>query len=143
LPLLANNIQSEQKRRHQLQLSLELFVESPEKSLDFYRRALGFEIQGSPSTDYTMLKNGDAVIAINSRSVLSTDHPLRIDTGQRAGLGVEIVLRVADVEGAYRAAKESGWPLSDLALQPWGLRDFRLVDPDGYYIRVTGRKNET
>lgn len=50
-----------------------------------------------------MLKNGDAVIAINSGSVLSTDHPLRIDTGQRAGLGVEIVLKVADVEGAYRA----------------------------------------
>lgn len=126
-----------------MQLSLELFVESPEKSLDFYRRVLGFEVQGSPSTEYTMLQSGDAVIAINSRSVLSTDHPLRIDTGQRAGLGIEIVLKVADVEGAYRAAKESGWPLSDLALQPWGLRDFRLVDPDGYYVRVTGRKDET
>ncbi|MBY2909933.1 VOC family protein [Rhizobium leguminosarum] len=126
-----------------MQLSLELFVESPEKSLDFYRRVLGFEVQGSPSTEYTMLQSGDAVIAINSRSVLSTDHPLRIDTGQRAGLGIEIVLKVADVEDAYRAAKESGWPLSDLALQPWGLRDFRLVDPDGYYVRVTGRKNET
>ncbi|MGO8036694.1 VOC family protein [Rhizobium leguminosarum] len=125
-----------------MQLSLELFVESPEKSLDFYRRVLGFEVQGSPSTEYTMLQSGDAVIAINSRSVLSTDHPLRIDTGQRAGLAIEIVLKVADVEDAYRAAKESGWPLSDLALQPWGLRDFRLVDPDGYYVRVTGRKNE-
>ncbi|MGO6968638.1 VOC family protein [Rhizobium leguminosarum] len=122
-----------------MQLSLELFVEAPETSIDFYRRVLGFEIQGSPSTEYTMLRNGDAVIAINSRSVLSTDHPLRIDTGQRAGLGVEIVLKVADVEGAYRTAKESGWPVSDLALQPWGLRDFRLVDPDGYYVRVTNR----
>ncbi|MHC2363869.1 lactoylglutathione lyase [Rhizobium leguminosarum] len=111
----------------------------PEKSLDFYQRVLGFEVQGSASAEYTMLKNGDAVIAINSHSVLSTDHPLRIDTGQRAGFGVEIVLKVADVEGAYRAAKESGWPVSDLALQPWGLRDFRLVDPDGYSIRVTSR----
>ncbi|MGM5056103.1 VOC family protein [Rhizobium sp. 814_E9_N1_1] len=125
-----------------MQLSLELFVESPEESLDFYRRVLGFQIQGSARTEFTMLKNGDAVIAINSRSVLSTDHPLRIDAGQRAGLGVEIVLKVADVEDAYRAAKESCWPVSDLALQTWGLRDFRLVDPDGYYVRVTGRKNE-
>lgn len=123
-----------------MQLSLELFVESPEKSIDFYRRVLGFEVQGSASTEYTMLENGDAVVAINSRSVLSIDHPLRIASGQRAGLGVEIVLKVADVEDAYRAAKESGWPVSDLALQPWGLRDFRLVDPDGYYVRVTGRK---
>ncbi|RWX36071.1 VOC family protein [Rhizobium leguminosarum] len=125
-----------------MQLSLELFVESPEKSLEFYRRVLGFEVQGSAGTEYTMLKNGDAVVAINSRSVLSTDHPLRIASGQRAGLGVEIVLKAGNVEDAYRAAKESGWPVSDLALQPWGLRDFRLVDPDGYYVRVTSRKNE-
>ncbi|MGM5059498.1 VOC family protein (plasmid) [Rhizobium leguminosarum] len=122
-----------------MHLSLELFVETPETSIDFYRRVLGFESQGSSSTEYTMLKNGDAVIAINSRSVLSSDHPLRIDTGHRAGLGVEIVLKVADVEDAYRAAKESDWPVSDLALQPWGLRDFRLIDPDGYYVRVTSR----
>ncbi|MBB2823379.1 UNVERIFIED_ORG: putative glyoxalase superfamily protein PhnB [Rhizobium esperanzae] len=86
-----------------------------------------------------MLTNGDAVIAINSRSALASDHPLRIETGERAGLGIEIVLSVADVDGAYRRAKESGWPLSALAQQPWGLRDFRLSDPDAYYIRVSGR----
>ncbi|MBX4860002.1 glyoxalase [Rhizobium bangladeshense] len=122
-----------------MQLGLELFVETPGKSLDFYQRVLGFEIQGAASAEYTMLKNGDAVIAINSRSVLSTDHPLQIETGERVGLGVEIVLKVPDVEDAYRSAKESGWPVSDLALQPWGLRDFRLIDPDGYYVRVTSR----
>jgi len=118
---------------------LELFVEAPERSVDFYRRILGFEVHGSMSKEYTMLTNGDAVIAINSRSALSRDHPLRIETDQRAGLGVEIVLSVADVEDAFRRAKESGWPISDLALQQWGLRDFRLIDPDGYYVRVTSR----
>ncbi|OWV82356.1 glyoxalase [Rhizobium sp. R634] len=122
-----------------MQLRLELFVEAAERSLDFYRRVLGFEIRGSASAEYTMLTNGDAVIAINLRSALPSDHPLRIETGEKAGLGIEIVLSVADVEDAYRTAKESGWPLSDLAQQPWGLRDFRLVDPDGYYIRVTSR----
>jgi hypothetical protein len=64
---------------------------------------------------------------------------VRVDAGERTGLGVEIVLKVADIENAYRIAKESDWPVSDLALQPWGLRDFRLVDPDGYYLRVTSR----
>ncbi|MBB2749754.1 UNVERIFIED_ORG: catechol 2,3-dioxygenase-like lactoylglutathione lyase family enzyme [Rhizobium aethiopicum] len=122
-----------------MQLRLELFVEAPERSIDFYRRVLGFEIWGSASAGYTLLTNGDAAIAINSRSALASDHPLRIETGERAGLGIEIVLSVADVEDAYRSAKESGWPVSDVAIQPWGLRDFRLVDPDGYYIRVTSR----
>ncbi|AJC80169.1 glyoxalase/bleomycin resistance protein/dioxygenase family protein [Rhizobium etli bv. phaseoli str. IE4803] len=119
---------------------MELFVEAPERSLDFYRRVLGFEIQGSASADYTMLTNGDAVISINPRSVLASDHPLRIETGEKAGLGIEIVLSVADVDDAHRMAKVSGWPVSDLALQPWGLSDFRLVDPDGYYLRVTSQR---
>lgn len=123
-----------------MQLRLELFVEAPERSLDFYRRVLGFEIQGSASADYTMLTNGDAVISINSRSVLARHHPLRIETGEKAGLGIEIVLTVADVDDAYRVVKESGWPVSDLALQPWGLLDFRLTDPDGYYVRVTSQR---
>jgi lactoylglutathione lyase len=26
-----------------------------------------------------------------------------------------------------------------IAERPWGLRDFRLADPDGYYWRVTTR----
>lgn len=128
------------KRRHRLKLRLELFVEAPERSLDFYRRVLSFEIQGSASAEYTMLTNGDAVIAINSRSALASDHPLWLETGEKAGLGIEIVLSVADVDDAYRRAKESGWPLSDLAEQPWDLRDFRLIDPDGYYLRVTSRR---
>jgi hypothetical protein len=34
----------------------------------------------------------------------------------------------------------AGWPLTqDIALQPWGRRDFRLLDPSGYYLRVTER----
>ncbi|MBX5206818.1 VOC family protein [Rhizobium sp. NZLR11] len=122
-----------------MQLRLELFVEAPETSVDFYRRVLGFDVQGSASTGYTLLTNGEAVIAINSRSALSNDHPLRLETGEKAGLGIEIVLSVADIEEAYRTAKESGWPVSDPAQQPWGLLDFRLSDPDGYYVRVTSR----
>lgn len=124
-----------------MQLKLELFVDVPEESISFYCRTLGFEVSGSISSEYTMLTNGDAVIAINSRRALANNHPLRIETGERTGLGIEIVLSVADVEIAYRMAEKSGWPLSDLATQPWGLRDFRLIDPDGYYLRVTSRRH--
>jgi lactoylglutathione lyase len=27
----------------------------------------------------------------------------------------------------------------DLQDRPWGLTDFRIIDPAGYYLRVTGR----
>jgi lactoylglutathione lyase len=28
-------------------------------------------------------------------------------------------------------------PVELLCDRPWGLRDFRVVDPDGYYLRIT------
>lgn len=34
----------------------------------------------------------------------------------------------------------SDWPLhEDVVTRPWGLRDCRLLDPDGYYWRITTR----
>jgi uncharacterized glyoxalase superfamily protein PhnB len=33
-----------------------------------------------------------------------------------------------------RATGVEATPLQD---QPWGLRDFRVVDPEGYYLRFT------
>jgi hypothetical protein len=33
-----------------------------------------------------------------------------------------------------------GWPLTEeLQDRPWGLKDFRILDPAGYYLRITGR----
>jgi lactoylglutathione lyase len=38
---------------------------------------------------------------------------------------------------------DSGHPVFELPQQrPWGLWDFRIVDPDGYYLRVTSRARE-
>jgi len=58
-----------------------------------------------------------------------------------AGAGVEIVLELADVaavEAAAARVERSRWPLVEpLTDRPWGLRDFRVADPDGYYLRVT------
>ncbi len=48
---------------------------------------------------------------------------------------MEIVLEVEDLEAALAdAAHAVAEPLQD---RPWGLRDFRVSDPDGYYVRVT------
>jgi lactoylglutathione lyase len=34
----------------------------------------------------------------------------------------------------------AGWPITeDLRDRPWGLRDFRVLDPAGYYLRITAR----
>lgn len=52
--------------------------------------------------------------------------------------GSEIVLRVEDVDAEYAQVVRSGWPVANaLREQTWGLRDFRLFDPSGQYLRVT------
>jgi len=125
-----------------MKLRLELFVADVAASIEFYRRALNFQVVGETSEQYTMLSNGEAIISVNEREALGPDHPLRAGNGERPGLGVEIVLSAGDVESFYDAARTCGHTVSELVLQPWGLRDFRIVDPDGYYIRVTSRQKE-
>lgn len=120
-------------------LRIEIFVHDIDRSVDFYERVLGFTRE-TASPDYVAIRHGAALIGIGAMSHLSAGHPLKSSAGERSGLGVEIVLEVDDVEVAFVAARTTGHPLlSPLQDRPWGQRDFRLADPDGYYIRVTSR----
>jgi lactoylglutathione lyase len=50
------------------------------------------------------------------------------------------VLEVDDVGGEHDRVVEAGWPLEQgLQDRPWGLTDVRIIDPVGYYLRVTSR----
>jgi lactoylglutathione lyase len=56
------------------------------------------------------------------------------------GAGVEIVLEVRDVDAALEQVERAGFGVVEpLRERPWGLRDFRVADPDDYYVRVTTR----
>jgi len=48
---------------------------------------------------------------------------------------------VDDVEDIYKKAKEFAKITDELQVQPWGLKDFRMVDSFGYYLRVTEPHN--
>ncbi len=119
-------------------LQVELFVNDLEASIDFYGRILGFTMGEQQSDGYTPMHNGPVTFAINVNSALSDDHPIYIAESDRPGRGVEFVLRVEDLRKLYAHVQAQGWPISGkLHHQPWGLDDFRLQDPDGYYLRIT------
>jgi hypothetical protein len=40
---------------------------------------------------------------------------------------------------AMRSSPRGGELLEDLVDRPWGLQDFRLLDPDRYLLRYTSR----
>jgi catechol 2,3-dioxygenase-like lactoylglutathione lyase family enzyme len=116
-----------------MRLRLELFVADVLRSIDWYVEVLGFvPVRADPG--YASLQRGDVVIGLGrghnpAGAVLEP------------GAGVEIVLELDDraaLEVAAARVVEKGWPLNEpLTDRPWGLRDFRVVDPDGYYLRIT------
>jgi len=113
-------------------LRLELTVKDMEAAKDFYTRVLDFQIEKVENAEYIALRNGHARIGLSTHSDLHDE---------RVGRGVEIVLEVEDV-GQFHERAQSAGPTSIAALkkEPWGLTDFSVVDPDGYFIRVTSRR---
>ena len=121
-------------------LRLELLVRELGPSIEFYVRVLGFEQEAERPGGYTPLARGSARIALNRHSDLDASDPIRLGAHDKAGRGVELVLEVDDVEALHRHVVAPQWPrTAELERQPWGLTDFRLTDPDGYYWRVTSR----
>jgi catechol 2,3-dioxygenase-like lactoylglutathione lyase family enzyme len=127
-------------------LRLELFVQDVEASVRFYRSTLGLEPPAtwSPS-GYVPIHAGTVIIGVQHLANLPADH--HFSAGRLAGprgVGLEIVIEVDDIDLAYATAASHAEPcgghVEPLADQPWGLRDFRLVDPDGYYVRITSHR---
>lgn len=124
----------------EMTLRVELFVDDLPQAIAFYHQILGFQYPKQDGDGYTPLTNGQVTIGLNLRVNLPADHPLQAQMGERLGRGVELVLEVNDIETMYAQVVATDWPLADqLQRQPWGLIDFRLVDPDGYYWRITSR----
>lgn len=125
----------------------ELFVADTTRATEFYRDVLGFEVTAAfgeaDGSTYIELRNGDAIIGVQREDALED----AVADGDPAVFrsppsGVELVLEVGDVEAYRERARASGCSVAaELAERPWGELDFRLRDPDGYYLRITSRQS--
>jgi len=123
-------------------IRMELFTSDMEKSVNFYTEVLGFTMEGEKiNRSYQPVKKGNVVIGIGPISKLSKDHYFNPNLkNMRKGYGVEIVLEVKNIQKVYEQVKSNGYPIhGPLTMQNWGLEDFRLIDPDGYYLRITSK----
>jgi len=123
-----------------MSLRLELFVDDLEKSIEFYTQVLGFErLKGGK--DYVPVRSGSVVIGLGPADKLSKQHYFNPELqSSRRGLGTEIVFEVDDINDMFDRVKANGHRiLSPLIKRPWGATDFRIADPDGYYLRLTSR----
>jgi catechol 2,3-dioxygenase-like lactoylglutathione lyase family enzyme len=112
----------------------ELFVADVQESIRFYR-TLGFEVAHQKPDGYATLSCGATVVAL---APLPGWLPLHwLGFLRRPPLGTEIVFYSDGLEQARAALEAAGYEPGPIALQPWGVRDFRITDYDGYYIRIS------
>ena len=112
----------------------EIGVSDMERSLAFYSK-LGFTKNREGTTDdkglqWCSLEFGDSQVWLQ-RSDVDPDYQPDAPKGN----GVTIYLRVDDVDAAYDATKKAGLQmniLKEIETHWYGLREFKLADPDGY-----------
>lgn len=116
-------------------LRCEVFSADLDATASFYVQVLGFEVERDERTapsPYLALVRGQVRVGAAARARVPDPEQ------RRPPVGVELVLEVEDLEVDRARVRAAGWPVvQDVQLQPWGSRDFRLLDPDGYYWRVT------
>jgi catechol 2,3-dioxygenase-like lactoylglutathione lyase family enzyme len=117
---------------------VELFVSDVERSIGFYE-ALGFRV-AKRWRDWLILERDGVKLTLQGDShAVAGPHYFTPDIGRRPrGTGVEIVVQVDDVDALYADAQAGGLnvvkPIQD---RDWRARDFRVADPDGYFVRFT------
>ncbi|MFP7494525.1 VOC family protein [Terribacillus saccharophilus] len=117
----------------------ELFVGKLSASVVFYRCLLGKGCAVHDEKSALFKDDGGGALLLTDESVLDDNHYFTGMAESKKGKGVELVLPVPDVERVFNKIN-SIYPHSiesNITVRPWGKLDFRLVDPDGYYVRVT------
>ena len=118
-------------------LRFEIFPSDLDATADFYTRVLRFEVAADRRREpqpYLAFRRD----AVRIGAARHADHAH--SSHRRPPVGVELVLEVDDLDAELERVRMSGWPIAEqLEERPWGLRDFRLIDPSGYYLRLTNR----
>ena len=101
------------------------------EAVGFYKRA-GFGVRlyddGSNASG-----EGFAFVDFDGQSVFDLDGIPGLDRkANRAGC----YLITKDADLWHERMSRSGLPVSELANQPWGMREFTLTDPSGNHIRI-------
>ena len=113
-----------------------LNVEDVERSIAFYTRALSFEVvrnyAAAGRTVWAMLQNGPAKLMING-----SDDPGSAQRRRRPSYGETVLYLYVELACDCHAAMTArGIGAGKVEIEPYGMEEFRLRDPDGYEIAI-------
>jgi len=133
-------------------LVLELHVPNFSKTKKFYAMFGFHELWNKPATGgefylgYLVITREDALGETHlnfyggKEKVSQHSHFKNFPADTPRGYAVEITIPVSDVEVLWKSAKDKLKPeqiAQLLALKRWGKKDFRVIDPHGFYVRFT------
>jgi hypothetical protein len=129
-------------------LQVELHVPDFGQVLDFYGK-LGFrkvwERRDNNSGDYLVMERDGVVLNFwpGNETVYGQSYFKGFPKNTKRGYGVELVICVQDPRGLHEEVRGFAKIVGELVKRPWGLWDFRIEDPFGYYIRITEKYDVT
>jgi lactoylglutathione lyase len=123
-------------------LSVSLTVKDLGVSLTWYRDVVGFVVEREYERDgkrmAVALKTGDLRILLNQ-----DDGAKGWDREKGAGISLHFTT-AQDVDAVAQRIKDRGGRLaSEPADTPWGVRAFRVVDPDGFKLSIASERLPT
>ena len=120
-----------------MSLRFEIFTADLNSVVAFYTQVLGFSLVRDERTapvGYVALDRDGVHLGAAFR-----DDPVD-RSARRPPTGIEVVLEVDDLRAEHDRVVAAGWPLEEpMQDRPWGLTDFRIIDPVGHYLRITSR----
>ena len=128
-------------------ISIELHVPDFQKVKDFYG-SIGYKIvwERLPNIDkgYLVMRNGRSILNFycGNEEVYNHSYFKHFPKKSPRGYGVEIIIPIDDIEEFYTSFKNQhpNSIVSDLS-QKHSHKDFRAIDPFGYYLRFVERYN--
>lgn len=120
-------------------ISFELYVRDVPATLNFFTSVLEAKT-GWVEDDFAVLWFGKTRIALTRLDLneFKAPNPVLNDGAlKHLGSGVEVVLSVEDLDELHERISSEVSDITPITKQPWGLRDFRFLLQEGYYIRIT------
>lgn len=127
-------------------VQIELHVPDFEVAKKFYAE-IGYEIvweRPPGQKGYLVLRNGRSILNFynGSSSVSNHEYFRKFSKDTPKGYGVEIIIPRDDIDELYRYfQKERPDNIVEILNQEHSHRDFRVVDPFGFYLRFVERYN--
>jgi hypothetical protein len=121
---------------------VELYVPDPAYYVRIFRGVLDFEVARDEG-DFVELRSRRAVVLLNRFDDPDPGHPFEHFRSARCGIGVEVGIvvdpeeRLVETHARARALANDGCTVTDVVRQEWGMTDYRILTPHGYYLRVT------